>query len=177
LDDKFKRSVNQHHRDTSRMKLHKAWEVEVGAMAEAFKSCKVSNIMELWHGTQCSALLAILHKGLIIPPRTSAHVTGRLFGNGCYGAPGSSKALNYATSFWGGRDIGRYFMFLVDFAMGREFIPPAQFSGGLPQIGYDSTYAKAGISGKSGYSTLLNDEQIVYKDNQVNLKYLMEFRR
>ena len=179
LNKKFKKNVNVHHRDTSRMKLHKVWEVEIGPVFEMFKqiSKRLGNVMELFHGTNAANLLSCLKVGLRIAPPSSAHVTGKMWGNGVYASSQSSKALNYATSFWGGRDLGRYFMFLVDFIMGKTFVPPARFSGKLPKLGYDSTYAKAGVSGKPGRSTLLNDEQIVYKDNQVNLKYLLEFKR
>jgi len=171
INEQFKRSINQHHRDTSRMTLHKVWEVEVGPMAKAFEQArKLGNVMELYHGTAAANCLSILKVGLIIPPSSSSHVTGRMYSDGLYASDQSSKALNYATSFWGQRDVGRYFMFLVDFAMGKEFVP-RNYYGRYPKAGYDSTFAKAGVSG------VMNNEMIVYKTSQANLKYLLEFRR
>jgi len=175
INKKFRSTLNRNHYDASRMELVKAWDVEIADMSKSFKGhgSKLSNIMELWHGTQCSSVLSILKCGLIIPPASSSHCTGRLYGDGCYGSDIASKALNYATSFWGQRDIGRYFMFLVDFAMGNTYIPSRSnyTSVRYPVKGYDSTFAKAGQSG------VMNNEMIVYKTNQVNIKYLLEFKR
>ena len=111
----------------------------------------------------------------MIPPSSSSHVTGRMFYNGIYFSDQSTKALNYATSFWGGGDVGRYFMFLLDMAMGNPFIPGqtrwgSTGSRNYPVSGYDSTWAKPGCG-------VMNDERIVYRTSQVNLKYLVEFKK
>jgi len=170
IKKKYRSSLNRNHYRTYNMKLVKVWQVEVGEMSRAFDNYgrKLGNIKELWHGSVCSNLLSILKVGLIIPPANSSHCTGRYFGNGIYASDQSSKALNYATSFWGQKDIGRYFMFLVDFAMGREYIPPRGGVCNCPP-GYNSMFAKAGRSG------VQNNEMIVYKTSQANLKFLCEF--
>jgi len=59
-------------------------------------------------------------------------------------------------------------MFLCSVAMGKYYVPSGP-SSNLPKAGYDSTYAKARQSG------VMNNEMIVYKTNQCNLKYLVEF--
>jgi poly [ADP-ribose] polymerase 2/3/4 len=169
---KYDSSVNRSHYGVRDLKVKKAWEVEVSVMVKAFESIskRIGNVMDLWHGTKASNLLSILKVGLVIPPASSPHCTGRMFGDGAYFSDQSTKALNYATSFWGGRDIGRYFMFLAKVAMGKTYIPGGSMGRRCP-LGYDSTYAKAGQSG------VLNNEMIVYSASQSQLVYLVEFGR
>jgi poly [ADP-ribose] polymerase len=127
------------------------------------------DIRQLWHGTKASNLLSILRKGLIIPPANSTYCTGRFYGNGVYFSSISTKALNYATNFWGsGGDTSRTFMFLADVAMGKYYLAGSGW-GTYPVSGYHSTWAKGGHSG------VVNDEMIVYRLDQANLIYLIEF--
>lgn len=164
-----KKTMHQSHR----YKLHKIYKVDIHSVGENFEKIgkKIGNTMELFHGTKCSNLLSILKKGLIIPSSSSYHVTGRLYGDGVYGSDISSKALNYATNFWGGGgSTDRIFMFLCDFAMGKIYYPTGKYGVTYPPKGYDSTFAKAGQAG------VYNNEMIVYNTYQVNLKYLLEFK-
>ena len=156
---------------TAGYKVKKIYEVRIGAMDSAFQKIglPLGNVKELWHGTKCSNLLSILKIGLIIPRSSSGHVTGRMFGDGLYFSDQSTKALNYATNFWrGGGSTRRIFMFLADVAMGKSYTPSG-WSSNLPKKGYDSTFAEARKSSVS------NNEMIVYKCSQANLKYLIEF--
>jgi poly [ADP-ribose] polymerase len=156
---------------TANYKIKKVYEIKIGAMDSAFEKVgqPLGNVQELWHGTKCSNLLSILKIGLIIPRSSSGHVTGRMFGDGLYFSDQSTKALNYATNFWrGGGSTRRIFMFLADVAMGKAYTP-SSWGRDFPKRGYDSTFAKGGKSGVS------NNEMIVYKTNQANLKYLIEF--
>lgn len=147
------------------------YEIRIGKMAEEWEkdSAKMTNIWELWHGSSCSNLMSIMSKGFVIPPRTSSNVTGRMFSDGIYASNISTKALGYSTGYWGKSTGNRYFMFLIDMAMGKYFVPPG-FSDNLPKPGYDSTFAKP------GYSGVKNEEMIVYRTSQVNPKYLVEFK-
>ncbi len=156
---------------TAGYSVKKVYEVKIGAMNSAYESIgsKVGNVQELWHGTKCSNLLSILKIGLIIPRSSSGHVTGRMFGDGLYFSDQSTKALNYATNFWrGGGSTRRIFMFLADVAMGKAYTPSG-WGRDFPRKGYNSTFAKG------GQSSVSNNEMIVYKCNQANLKYLIEF--
>ena len=156
---------------TSNYRVKKVYEIKIGSMHTAFETrgMPVGNIMELWHGTKCSNLLSILKVGLIIPRSSSPHCTGRMFGDGLYFSDQSTKALNYATNFWGsGGSTKRIFMFLADVAMGKYYVPSG-WTSRLPKTGYDSTFAKARQSG------VRNNEMIVYNTYQANLKYLIEF--
>lgn len=160
----------------------KAYVVTIAGMHSTFeKQGKLlGNVTEMFHGTKCSSLLSVFKSGMIIMPSNSANITGRSYGDGIYGAPchvkgSSTKALNYATTYWGGQDEGRYFVLVLDMAMGKIYIPKTDRwgdgGGPYPKPGYDSTWAKGGSSG------VINDECIVYKTNQVDIKYLIEFRK
>jgi len=128
----------------------------------------ILSIRQLWHGTRASNLLSILRQGLVIPPASASHCTGRMYGSGCYFSSVSTKALNYATNFWGGSgDTSRTFMFLADVAMGKYY-DAKDWGGSYPKPGTDSTWARAGRA-------LKNDEMIVYRLDQCNLLYLVEF--
>jgi poly [ADP-ribose] polymerase len=155
-----------HHLD-----VKKVYSVDINTVRSAFEKdgAKLENIWELWHGTRASNLLSILKGGLIIPPASSSHCTGRMFGNGVYASDQSTKALNYAYGYWDrkGKD-NNCFMFLLDMAMG-DYHVPKRWGSNFPVRGSDSTFAKGRVSGVG------NNEMIVYRTSQVNLKYLVEF--
>jgi len=149
------------------------YSVEIENMKKAFDKdgSKMDNILELWHGSRVSNVLSILKSGFMIPPASSSHCTGRLYGNGVYASDISTKALNYSFGAWsGGTKDNNPFMFLVDMAMGKQYHPSkgSYTSTRYPVKGYDSTFAKEG-------SGVYNNEMIVYRTSQVNIKYLVEF--
>lgn len=152
------------------LRVKKVYAVTVGDMKESWDSdgAQMSNIKELWHGTRAANLLSILKGGLMIPKSSAGHVTGRMFGDGVYFSDQSTKSLNYSQGYWSGGRDNHCFMFLADVAMGKEYVPSGP-SQSFPKPGYDSTYA---IGGKSG---VMNNEMIVYRTSQCNLKYLVEF--
>lgn len=155
---------------SSRMQLKQAYRVDLVSMREDFEQvgAKMSNIQELWHGTSAANILSILKSGFVIPPATASHVCGRMFGHGVYFANSSTKSLNYSTGFWGGRDSGRYFMFLCQVALGNYYVPTGSCST-RPPATYDSYWAKAGRSG------VINDELIVFRTAQINPLFLTEW--
>jgi len=147
------------------------YSVDINTVRQSFenKGKVMDNIWELWHGTRSSNLLSILKGGLIIPPASSSHVTGRMFGGGIYASDQSTKALNYAFGAWdNNRKDNNCFMFLLDMAMGNYHVPK-RWGSHFPVQGSDSTFAKANKSG------VRNNEMIVYSTDQVNLTYLIEF--
>lgn len=156
---------------SSRMKLQQVYSVDMITMKNAYEKDgkNMKNIQELWHGTKPSNILSILKSGFMIPPSSASHVCGRAFGNGCYFSNSSTKSLNYSTSYWGGKDEGRYFMFLCDVALGNFYIPQSTTPRN-PPTGYDSYWAKAGKSG------VINDELIVFRTSQILPKYITEWR-
>ena len=129
---------------------------------------KLGNIMELWHGSSSQNLLSILCKGLKISPPSSTHITGKCFSNGIYFSDQSTKSLNYAYGYWGGSRDKRVFMFLADVAMGKYEVPSGPTSR-RPSSGHHSYFAKAGRSG------VINNEMVIFSEDQCNLKFLVEF--
>ncbi|KKN52810.1 hypothetical protein LCGC14_0608530 [marine sediment metagenome] len=171
--DKFHKTKKHGHRSVYSMDVKNVYQVDICTMRENYDKygAKLSNIRQLWHGTKSSNVLSILRQGLIIPPAHSSHCTGRMYGSGAYFSSVSTKALNYATSFWGsGGSTKRIFMFLADVAMGNYHLASSGWGSSYPKKGYDSTWAKGGQSG------VINDEQIIYKLSQANLVYLVEFK-
>jgi poly [ADP-ribose] polymerase len=154
------------------LSVHAVYTVKIATMAAAYEKygAKLPDIRQLWHGTKASNLLSILKGGLIIPSSSSGHVTGRMYGDGIYASSVSTKALNYATNFWGsGGSTDRTFMFLLDMAMGKYY-DAQSWGGSYPKSGTNSTWARAGRA-------LKNDEMIVYRLDQCNLTHLVEFRQ
>ena len=168
INSLFRSSINRSHQ-SSRLNLYKVWKMSITSASESFEK-QLGNVKRLWHGTKDANLLSILKNGFIIANRGNGiAITGRMFGDGLYFSDQSTKALNYASGFWGAASE-RKFMLLNDVAMGREFIPSRGFSGRTCPPGYDSTFAKAGQSG------VINNEMVVYRQSQINPLYLCEFR-
>lgn len=158
----------------SAFQVKSVYTVQIDAMKTAFEKHgkPLGNVRTLWHGTRVGNVLSILKNGFMIPPASASHCTGRLFGNGVYFAIQSTKSLNYSYGAAPGQRGGysnSCFMFLVDVAMGKSYVP--RYGEHLPKAGYDSTWAKPGQSG------IQNDEIIVYKTNQANPILLVEFSR
>jgi len=167
----FNASKNDRH-TSSGLKVSKVYSVIIEHERKMFESKGkvIGNTKELWHGTRASNVLSILKQGLVIPAAGSAHCTGRMYGNGLYFSDQSTKSLNYSHGYWdGGAKDNNCFMFLADVAMGKEYIPSNGYGQRTLPAGFDSMFAKGGISGVS------NNEMIVYKLHQVSLKYLVEF--
>jgi poly [ADP-ribose] polymerase len=173
IDQKYTATLNRMH-DSARagLKPKKYYEVCHQEDHTSFQNdgAKVGNIKLLWHGTRMFNVLSILKNGLVMPNAIATQVIcGAMFGNGIYFSDQSSKSLNYAYGYWdrNSRDTN-CFMFLADVAMGKEYVPAGSYET-LPKKEFDSTYA---IGGKSG---VMNNEMIVYRKSQANLRYLVEF--
>jgi poly [ADP-ribose] polymerase len=165
---KFKATLNmQHECARAGLDVKSVYELSIDHMAKAFEAegRKLGNIEEMWHGTSVGNVLSIFAKGLIIPEQYS---NGRLFGNGVYASRQSTKSLNYAYGYWGGgaRDKN-CFMFLVEVALGKAYVPTSRMS--RPPAGYDSLDVQPGSCG------VMNHEAIVYKTSQTNVVRLIEF--
>jgi poly [ADP-ribose] polymerase len=194
IDDKsiIKEVFDYYHNTKSTMhgchiyRPKKMWKVRIQKMEDEFDKygSKIGLVIPGFHGTSSANLMSLLKSGFLVQPPSSAHVSGKLFGSGIYSAPlkrddgklikgAGTKALNYSTNFWGGTSSQRTFIFFVEVAMGKYYTPSARNyqSISYPVKGYDSTWAYGGQSG------VMNDEAIVYKENQVNIKYLIEMEK
>jgi len=170
INDLYRATLQNRHA-SSHLRVANVYAVDIKTMRNAFENdgAKLSNIWELWHGTRAANLLSILKSGLVIPSANAAHVTGRMFGNGAYFSDQSTKSLNYSYGYWdGGSRDNICYMFLADVGMGKYYIPSHSVQS-IPK-GYDSCFAKA------GQSSVVNNEMIVYRISQCNLKWLVEFK-
>jgi len=173
ISRKYESSKKDAHVSSS-YSVKNIYSVKIGGERERFEKCSqsIGNIMRLYHGSSSANLLSIMKQGLIVPPKSSPHVCGRLYGDGVYFAISSSKSANYSVGYWGGKSADRIFMFIADVAMGKSYVPgKSGNSYNYPVVGYDSVWAKGGVSG------VINDECIVYKTSQCSLVYLLELKK
>lgn len=166
----YEATINSRH-ESRHLRPVRVYHVKIGKADKAYTvdGAKMKNIQQLWHGTRMFNVLSILKNSLMLPKTIkNAHITGAMFGDGIYGSDQSTKSLNYAYGYWDGAARDKNcFMFLVDFAMGNSYVPTRP-GGHLPS-GYDSIFAQAGKSG------VMNNEMIVFRESQVNPRFLIEF--
>ena len=154
----------------SHLKPKQVFTIELPTVKQAFetKGRPLGEIKELWHGSSFANVLSILKGGLKIRPPSTTSITGSMFSTGLYFSSASTKSLGYSSGFWTGQREREVFMFLADVALGRYYIPSGATSS-HPPTGYHSYWAQCGRSG------IRNDEFIIQKEYQHNLKYLIEF--
>jgi poly [ADP-ribose] polymerase len=168
------KAENHRYLDVWKWDVKNIYTLEVKKDRAAFEKdgAKLSNQISLFHGSKNQNCLSILLNGLIIPPYSPGHCSGRAFGDGLYFASSSTKSLNYSTGFWNGR-TNRYknaFLFVVKVAIGNTYQTYTQIKR-LP-AGYDSCHALA--SPNPGPGRLYNDEYIVYRTSQTTIQYIVE---
>lgn len=174
LTDFAERARLERYFETSKKRMHgydnvrvkEIFKVTIHDMANTFAK-QLTPIKEVFHGTSQANCLSILKSGLKVSPPSTAAIAGKMFGNGIYGAINSTKSLGYTYGRWGQGGVGDAgWLFICDFSMGNIYSTNDSLYSGAPR-GYDSVWAKAGYS-------LQNDELIVYRNNQVNIRYLLE---
>ena len=171
-------------------KFHKAWKVTNLKTQERFdkflKLNKINDTRLLFHGSRNENWWSIINTGLVLKP-TNAVITGKLYGYGIYFAPKARKSLGYTSlsgSYWAHGSSNSGFMALMDVAYG---IPYDVYDFNSKyydmnndnlqkfKLGANCLHAHAGAN-LGGYSSLKNDEIIVYKEEQCTIKYLVELR-
>lgn len=131
-------------------------------------SCKNKSIQLVWHGSRTENWLSILKNGLKIKPAGVYH-SGSAYGNGIYGSTCFDKSYNYTSG-------NHIFLSIQKFHVGSQFIYEGWYNGNsfpltyeeLRKRDYDSTFVRPG--GK-----LLNNEYIIYKEDQTTINYLTWF--
>jgi poly [ADP-ribose] polymerase len=132
---------------------------------------KKANIIPLFHGTRTQNLTGIIKKGLLIRP-SGVVLCGSMYGNGIYNGL-STKAINYSSinsSYWAKGNDKIAYLFMNDCILGNPYFPK---SSGNYNIG--AIAPKHSVWAKGGQSGVINDEMILYRTDQNNLKYLLEF--
>lgn len=159
------------------LKVKTVYEITIDSMKKAYENTKKEwinknkdlNEQQLWHGTKKQNIISIMKNGMIIPPSNASHCCGRMFGSdGLYLSDQSTKSLNYAYGWWSGTKDTNCYMFLCDTLNGKQYTPKGYGSCLHIPAGYDSIFAKAGVSG------VQNNEMII-PITQVNPHYLIEF--
>lgn len=192
IDALFQASKNANHGSYG-LRLCRVWRCADEQIAD-WERCRdeLRTTRELWHGTSEGNVLSILRTGLICPPRQSeAHnYVGRMFGDGMYFSDQSTKSLNYATGHAPGmRGMGASsapMMFLADVVTGNEcrsrdgesatsLVDRSREGRDSKGRAYDSTIVRGGhVVTRSGYR-VVNNEMIVWRSEQITLRYLCEF--
>lgn len=167
----------------SASKFRNAWKVTNLQTQERFdkfvKDNNITNTKLLFHGSRSENFWSIIKTGLVLRP-TNAVITGKMFGFGCYYAPKCAKSIGYTSlsgSYWarGGSNVA--YMALFDVAYGVPY-NVYEFNSKY----YDLTYDKLQkfqpgancLHAHADKGMLRNDEIVVYKENQMTIKYLIE---
>ena len=133
---------------------------------------KKANVIPLFHGTRTENLTGILKKGLLIRP-SGAIITGSMYGSGIYKSSNSTKSINYTSinsSYWAKGSDTKAYLFVSDCALGNTHV--VSRSGNYTLNSIKPNHSVWAQGGKSG---VINDEMILYKTDQHNMRYLLEF--
>lgn len=146
--------------------------------AKNLKESKYRTTELFWHGSRNENWLSIFKTGLVLRP-TNALITGKMFGYGLYFADKCRKALNYTSlrgSYWTGGNENKAFLAIYEVHTGRQ-LKIEKYENWCGSMTYeklkqlnsesDSLFAKGGFD-------LINNEFIVYKEDQCTLRYLVE---
>ena len=164
-------------------KFYQAWKVTSIKTQEKYdtyiKENKIKNTKLLWHGSRNENWWSIINTGLVLRP--SAVVTGKMFGYGIYFAPKAQKSLGYTSlhgSYWAGGNSNSAFMSLYDVAYGKPY-DVYSFDNKYHNFNYEQLQKNcvgANCLHAHEGSMLRNDEIIVYKEDQITIKYLVELK-
>ena len=164
-------------------KFRKAWRVTNLKTQERFdKFVRENDIKDtrlLFHGSRSENFWSIIKTGLVLRP-TNAVITGKMFGYGCYYAPRCAKSIGYTSlsgSYWahGGNNVA--YMALFDVAYGTPY-DVYSFDSKYYNLDYNRLQQfKPGancLHAHADKGMLRNDEIVVYKEDQMTIKYLIE---
>ena len=164
-------------------KFRNAWRVTNLKTQERFdKFIKENNIKDtrlLFHGSRSENFWSIIKTGLVLRP-TNAVITGKMFGYGCYYAPKCAKSIGYTSlsgSYWAHGGNNTAYMALFDVAYGTPY-DVYNFDSKYYNLDYNKLQQfKSGancLHAHADKGMLRNDEIVVYKEEQMTIKYLIE---
>lgn len=155
-----------------------AWRVTNNATQKKFeqfmKKYDVKETKLLWHGSRNENWWNIIKTGLVLRP-TNVVITGKMFGYGSYFANLAQKSIGYTSlrgAYWSRGDSNRAFLALMEVAYGKPYDVECSCDMNwniLHKKGYHSLHAHAGRS-------LYNDEIVVYREDQMTIRYLVEIK-
>lgn len=164
-------------------KFRKAWRVTNLKTQDRFdKFVSDNNIKDtrlLFHGSRSENFWSIIKTGLVLRP-TNAVITGKMFGYGCYYAPKCAKSIGYTSlsgSYWAHGGNNTAYMALFDVAYGTPY-DVYNFDSKYYNLDYNRLQQfKPGancLHAHADRGMLRNDEIVVYKEEQMTIKYLIE---
>ena len=164
-------------------KFKKAWRVKNIQTQERFDKFVAENDIKdtrlLFHGSRSENFWSIIKTGLVLRP-TNAVITGKMFGYGCYYAPKCQKSIGYTSlsgSYWAHGGNNTAYMALFDVAYGTPY-DVYNFDSKYYNLDYNKLQQfKPGancLHAHSDKGMLRNDEIVVYKEDQMTIKYLIE---
>lgn len=164
-------------------KFRKAWRIKNLKTQERFDKFVVENDIKdtrlLFHGSRSENFWSIIKTGLVLRP-TNAVITGKMFGYGCYYAPKCAKSIGYTSlsgSCWAHGGNNTAYMALFDVAYGTPY-DVYNFDSKYYNLDYNKLQQfKPGsncLHAHADKGMLRNDEIVVYKEEQMTIKYLIE---
>lgn len=164
-------------------KFRKAWKVKNIKTQERFdKFVAENNIKDtrlLFHGSRSENFWSIIKTELVLRP-TNAIITGKMYGFGIYFAPKCQKSIGYTSlsgSYWARGNNNVAYMALFEVAYGTPY-DVYNFDNKYYNLDYNKLQQfKPGancLHAHADKGMLRNDEIIVYKEDQLTIKYLIE---
>ena len=164
-------------------KFRKAWRVTNLKTQKRFDNFvtdnNIKNTKLLFHGSRSENFWSIIKTGLVLRP-TNAVITGKMFGYGCYYAPKCAKSIGYTSlsgSYWAHGGNNTAYMALFDVAYGTPY-DVYNFDSKYYNLDYNKLQQfKTGancLHAHADRGMLRNDEIVVYKEEQMTIKYLIE---
>jgi poly [ADP-ribose] polymerase len=161
-------------------KFSNAWEVINTKTQKNFdefiRQNNINNKQLYWHGSKNENWWSIINSGLVLRPNAS--ITGKMFGEGIYFAPLAKKSFGYTSyngTYWARGTSYQAFMSLFDVAYGKPY--DVYNHGDFYNFNYEKLQqVKAGANCLHAHAgkMLYNDEIVIYKENQITIKYLVE---
>lgn len=167
----------------SKDKFKRAWKVTNKKTQDKFdnfvKTEKIKDTRLLFHGSRSENFWSILQTGLVLRP-TNAIITGKMFGYGIYYSPHCQKSIGYTSlsgSYWAKGNNSTAYMALFDVAYGTPY-DVYDFNSKYYNLNYNELQKyKQGancLHAHKDKGMLRNDEIVVYKEEQMTIKYLIE---
>ena len=164
-------------------KFRKAWRVTNLKTQDRFDKFVADNSIKdtrlLFHGSRSENFWSIIKTGLVLRP-TNAVITGKMFGYGVYYAPRCAKSIGYTSlsgSYWAHGGNNTAYMALFDVAYGTPY-DVYNFDSKYYNLDYNKLQQfKPGancLHAHADRGMLRNDEIVVYKEDQMTIKYLIE---
>ncbi|XP_051051583.1 protein mono-ADP-ribosyltransferase PARP4 [Phodopus roborovskii] len=149
----------------------------VGRVNEATEFLSIlGNVQPLFHGSPVRNILGILSRGLLLPKvvedRGMQRTDAGNLGSGIYFSDSVSTSIKYSHA---GETDGSRLLVICDVALGKCMdLFKKDFSLTEAPPGYDSVH---GVSKMTSVTTDFEDDEfVVYKTNQVKMKYIVKFR-